>query len=225
MRPSLLGLDEGVVVALVLVGVGLGELDEGPVEGVTGAQVGGDGDTVAGAGVGPDQRAGTHAGVEGHGGGVHGLDQRGALPVPELTDVEVALDAVDTLGVVPAQEDVAAGLHEVLAVHHPFAMGPAVAAPDELLEHRGLGLLGLEEQRIGVVAAEHQHDPRPSPDTADTDHLAGHVGQAEVLEQVAAVARQRPAVAADHCPHEVDGSGLAPSPRTAPRSAGREAGR
>ena len=109
-----------------------------------------------------------------------------------------------TLGVVPAQEDVAAGLHEVLAVHDPFAMGSAVAAPDELLEHRGLGLLGLQEQRIGVVAAEHQHDPRPGADAADADDLAGHVGQAEVLEQVAAVARQRPAVAADHAPHEVE---------------------
>src|SRR6476646_8446039 len=32
---ALLGLDEGVVVTLVLVGVRLGELDQGPVEGVT----------------------------------------------------------------------------------------------------------------------------------------------------------------------------------------------
>ena len=57
-------------------------------------------------------------------------------------------------------------------------------APDELLEHRGLRLLGLQEQRVVVVAAEHQDDPRPGADAADADDLAGDVGDAEVLEQV-----------------------------------------
>ena len=59
----LLGLDEGVVVAFVLVGVGLGELGEGLVEGVAAAEVGGDGDAVAGAGVGPGQGPAAEAAV------------------------------------------------------------------------------------------------------------------------------------------------------------------
>ena len=92
---------------------------------------------------------------------------------------------------VPAQEDVARGGHEVLAVDDAFAVGAVSARSDELLEHRRLGLLGLEEQRVGVVAAEHQHDPRPGADAADPDHLAGDVGQAELLQQVATVALQR----------------------------------
>src|SRR4051794_1556493 len=101
----LFGLDEGVVVPVVLVGVGLGELDERLVEGVAGAEVGGDGDAVAGAGVSTNKRPGTEPGVDGHGAGVHGLDERGALPVTELADVEVALHAVVARVVVPTQED------------------------------------------------------------------------------------------------------------------------
>src|SRR5215218_1740183 len=101
-----LGFDEGVVVAFVLVGVSLGELDESAIEGVTVAEVGRDGDAVAGAGMSPDQRAGTQPTVKSHGGGVHRLDERGALPVTKLADVEVALDAVEALAVVPAEEDV-----------------------------------------------------------------------------------------------------------------------
>ena len=45
-------IDQGLVVALVLVGVGGGEVGDRPVEGVAGAEVGGDRDPVPGAGVG-----------------------------------------------------------------------------------------------------------------------------------------------------------------------------
>src|SRR5664280_1178077 len=57
------GLLEGFVVALVLVGVGLGELGNGLVEGGPGPEVRGDGDAVAGSGVAPGQRLGTRTGV------------------------------------------------------------------------------------------------------------------------------------------------------------------
>ena len=50
--PGLDGVEEGRVVELVLVGVPVGELHDGPIEDVALAQVGGDGDRVAGPRVG-----------------------------------------------------------------------------------------------------------------------------------------------------------------------------
>src|SRR3984957_14103862 len=49
------GCEQRVVVALILVGIGLGERTDGLVEGVRRSQVGGDGDPIARAGVGPGQ--------------------------------------------------------------------------------------------------------------------------------------------------------------------------
>ena len=62
------------MVALVLIGVGLGELGDGGGERVAGAEVGGDGDAVPGAGVGPGERPAAGPAVEGHPGGGHALD-------------------------------------------------------------------------------------------------------------------------------------------------------
>jgi hypothetical protein len=45
----------------------------------------------------------------------------------------------------------------------------------ERLEHRGLGLLDLQEERVAVVAAEQQDDPRAQSDAADADHLVREV--------------------------------------------------
>jgi len=72
-------------------------------------------------------------------------------------------------------------------IDNPFAQ--------KRLEHRRLGLLELEKQRIVVVAAEHQHDPRPCADAADPDHLARRVDVAKPLQQMFAVTLQRAPVA------------------------------
>src|SRR3954452_1473683 len=77
-----------LVVALVLVGVGLGEGSNRLVEGVALAEVGGDRDAVAAAGVGVGQGGTADLGVGGEGGGVHALDLCRALLVPELAHVE-----------------------------------------------------------------------------------------------------------------------------------------
>ena len=71
------------------------------------------------------------------------------------------------LDVEPAQEDVARGLHQMLAGHHPLAVIAELALAGELLEHRGLRLLELQEQRVLLVSAQHQHDPGTRADTAD----------------------------------------------------------
>src|SRR5262245_36709344 len=83
------GRGEGLVVAFVLVGVAGGELGDGPVEQVALAEVGGDGDPVAPAGVRPGQRRPAEPRVlrgAGHGQPVH---VRAALPVVELAHVVV----------------------------------------------------------------------------------------------------------------------------------------
>ena len=59
--------------------------------------------------------------------------------------------------------------------------------PRRLLQHRRVGLLDLEEQRVLAVAAEHQRDPRARADAPDPDHLVREVGQLELLEQHPAV--------------------------------------
>ena len=67
---------------------------------------------------------------------------------------------------------------------------------EELLEHRGLRLLQLQEQRILAVAADQQGDPGARADAADADHLAREVDQLELLEQHAPVVLERVAVGA-----------------------------
>jgi hypothetical protein len=58
------GVGEGLVVALVLVGVAPGEVGNRLVEGAALAQVGGDRDRIAGAGVGPGQGPPADPGVD-----------------------------------------------------------------------------------------------------------------------------------------------------------------
>ena len=78
------------VVLLVLVGVGDGEVGDGLVEGVLAAEVGRDGDPVAGARVGAGERPAAQPAVDGHAGRDHLLDGQRRLPVAQLADVEVA---------------------------------------------------------------------------------------------------------------------------------------
>ena len=73
-----------------------------------------------------------------------------------LADVKVALLAVQAgLDPLPAQEDVAGCLHQPLARDHPLAHVGVFAGADEGGQDGLLCLLDLQEQRIGLVAAEH----------------------------------------------------------------------
>src|SRR4029453_18548007 len=91
--------------------------------------------------------------------GVHALRGPRALPVAQLPDVEVARVTRQALGPYPSEEDVARGLHQPLALDHPLTLIRDMTLADEGSEHRVLGLLGLEEERIGLVATEHEDDP------------------------------------------------------------------
>ena len=97
----------------------------------------------------------------------------------------------------PAEEDVARRLHHPLTDDHPLGVVLVHAPADVLLEHRLLGLLQLQEQRIAAVATEEQRDPRPRPDAADADDLPREVGQLELLEQLAPVVVERLAIDPD----------------------------
>ena len=111
-------------------------------------------------------------------------------------------------------------------LHHPLALDDALpvllelALAEERLEHRGLRLLELEEQRVAVVAAEQEHDPGAGADASDADDLAGGVDVAVALEQLAPVVRQRRAGRCGSCRRiDVLEVRLARRPAARPRSA------
>ena len=196
-------LAQRVVVPLVLLGVGVGEVGDGAVEDVAGAQVRGDGDAVAGARVRARQHPGAHLGV-----GVpralgHRRDVERPLAVPELAHVEVVGLAVEPGHAVPAEQDVADRLHQPLALDHAPPGVAEPAAPDEALQHGGLRLLGLQEQRVALVAAEEQQDPGAGADAADADDLARHVAVAVEVVRGPPVFRQRLPVVAEGLLHGV----------------------
>ena len=103
----------------------------------------------------------------------------------------------------PAEHDVARRLGQALALDHALAAVRELALPEERLEHRRLGLLELEEQRIVVVLAEQKADPGARADTPDADHLPGRVNVPVALEQLPPVAGERPPVGADHAVQEL----------------------
>ena len=105
-----------------------------------------------------------------------------------------AVDAVDLL---PPEEDVAGGLHQPLALDNPLAMVAVPALVKEWFEHRCLRFFHLQEERIGVVPADQQGDPRPHADTADTDHLAREMNESIGLEEAASIPGERSAIRAE----------------------------
>src|SRR5213082_3505241 len=94
-RAGLDGREQRGVIALVLVGVGLCEPGDLLVEAVAGAKVGGDLDLIARARVCAGERPATRLRVDLEVLGLHRLDIRRPLRVPQLTHVEVALPPVD----------------------------------------------------------------------------------------------------------------------------------
>ena len=123
--------------AFVLAGVGGGESGDGLVEDAGAAEVGGDGDPVGGAGVRPGRCPAAQFPVDPHAARHQGLDVDRVFPVPQLADIEVALLPVQAgLGPLPAQEDVAGGLHQPLARDHPLAHVGVLTGPDEPARHR-----------------------------------------------------------------------------------------
>src|SRR5580700_5185932 len=182
--PRVDGRDERGVVPLVLIRVGHGEVGYGAVEYVPVAQVGGDGDPVPPPGVRPGQGRRADTRVQRGSGYQERVHVRAALPVLELAHVVIAGYAVHAPDALPAEEDVRRRLHQPLPRDHALAVVPIGAGRQETLEHRRLRLLDLEEQRIVIVAAEHQHNVATGPDAAHAHHLVRRVDVAVLLEGV-----------------------------------------
>ena len=157
--------------------------------------------------------------------GAASLDDRRALPVAQLPHVEVAVLAVDAAWPAACRGRCRRWPASGAARRPParpwcaYSLAPAYSSSTD-----GLRLLGLQEQRVAVVAADHQQDPGPGADAAHADDLAGHVHEPVLTEQVPAIGWQRPAVAprpapASRCEEPVRRGVRASDPRPAPRAA------
>ena len=104
----------------------------------------------------------------------------------------------------PTQEDVARSLHQPLSHDHALAVVVELAAPGELLEHRGLSLLHLQEQRVRAVPTEHQRDPRACADAPHADDLAGDIDVAVFAQQHMPVLTQGGAIFFYQCAQHMD---------------------
>ena len=83
------------------------------------------------------------------------------IPVPQLADMEVAqLPVQPGRDPLPAQEDIAGCLHQPLARHDPLTLVAVLAGAGEGGQDRLACVLDLQEQRIGLVAADHQDGAR-----------------------------------------------------------------
>jgi hypothetical protein len=115
------------------------------------------------------------------------FDDRGELPVPQLPQVVVLVAATGGPGTQPAEEDVTAGLHEVLTGDHPFTLVGVLRCAGIVGKGRDLGLFGLKEQDVRVPLRLEQQDPRPGTDAAHPDNLVRDVGKGEVIEQASSI--------------------------------------
>jgi hypothetical protein len=74
-----------------------------------------------------------------------------------------------------------------LTPHHALAVVRVPARAQVGIEHRGLRLLGLEDEWILAVAADEEADGRARADAPHADDLARRVDEPVRLEQVAPV--------------------------------------
>jgi hypothetical protein len=113
---------------------------------------------------------------------VHQLDLHRALGVPELPDVEVPCFPVDRDDSLPPEHDVGRRLHHPLPFHYAPSMLAVLALPEERFEDGSLRFLELEEERVVLVAAQHQQDPGAGAHAADTDDLSSGMHVPVALE-------------------------------------------
>src|ERR1700738_4678852 len=82
-------IQESVIVPLVLIGIDLGERTDGVVEDLARPEGSGDGDPVTRSGVGPGEGPAAEPAIGGHALRYHLISVGRALPIAQLTDVEV----------------------------------------------------------------------------------------------------------------------------------------
>ena len=182
------------MVLLVLVGVGHREARDRLVQRVAPAHVPAEHGGGAGSGVGECEGPSTPPGVDRHLRRAEGLHQDAELHVPQLAEEEVALRPP-----APAEEHVAGGLHEPVAVHDALAVVRKGAGSSVRLQDRGTRLLDLEEQGVSL-AGRQEEDPAEGADAPDPNHLDRGVSHLVAVQQGLVGVRQRAAVAGEHVP-------------------------
>jgi hypothetical protein len=90
--------------------------------------------------VGSRQGPAAQSGVPSQSAGPEGLDFGGEPHVTELTTVVIVLASAG-----PAEKDVACGLHDTLARHHPEALMRIAALATRRLQHRPARFLDLSD--------------------------------------------------------------------------------
>ena len=119
----------------------------------------------------------------------------------QLAHVVVAREGIRANGAQPAQQDVAARLHQPLPGKHPLRGIGIRAWLQVALEHGALGLFDLQQEGILVVSPEQQHYPGTGADAANPDDLAGHAGVGEASDERASAHVQAPHVPVDEVAH------------------------
>src|SRR4029450_3833756 len=83
----------------------------------------------------------------------------------------------------PAEEYVACRLNVLLPSHDALPVIGVRALPSVGLQHRGVRLLDLQEERILVMVPLEEHDVTASANAAHADDLAGHVDEGIAVQQ------------------------------------------
>src|ERR1700722_20163095 len=175
------GFDELLPVLLGLVGVGEGEAGDGLAEALGGAEVAGQHDEVAGAGVAAGEDLAGDLGVLHQAGRLEGGEVERGLVVVELADEEAARLAGAWVGDGgPAEEGIGLDLHGALAFDDAAAlMGVRESG---FVEVGGVGggglLLDLEEERVLAAVALEVKAVVAEADGAGADHLEGDIEDA-----------------------------------------------
>ena len=104
---------------------------------------------------------------------------------------------------IPAQEYIAGRLHQPLAFDHPLALVLEEALAGEGCEDGLLRFFHLQEEGVLSVSPQQECHVRPGAYATHAHYLARGVDHAVALQQVSAVALQRPAVGAKDGAHVV----------------------
>src|SRR4029453_16906912 len=102
-------------------------------------------------------------GVEVHAAGIYLLDHCGHFPVSQLPHVVVLAGSLARSRAEPAKEDVAGCLHQALPGYHTLTLIGVLRLTGVVGKDRRLGLLGLQQEGLGLDSGVEQQNPGAVP--------------------------------------------------------------
>ena len=175
------GLQQSVVVAFGLVGVGAGEPAHRPVELVGSAGVSGDHGGTGGAGVPFGKQPATNAHIVGECVAAEGIEGDAAHHVAELPDV--VLPTGDSR---PAEQRIGDSLQSLLVFDDALSLVGVSGgiAVDVAGDDRAAGFFKLQEDDVFVAAALAEHDIGAEADAAHPDDFVGDIDNGVAAEDL-----------------------------------------